>query len=92
MSYDNFARTFSKSRIHHPWPELDYIIEIMKAHGVTSVLDIGCGNGRFLEHFESRTTNYELRYLGIDSSSGMIAEARRLHGDYQFEVCDMLSL
>jgi tRNA (uracil-5-)-methyltransferase TRM9 len=59
--------------------------------GYTSVLDIGCGNGRFVEQI----TNYQLRitnYLGLDSSAGMIAEARKLHPGYEFAVCSMLDL
>lgn len=119
MSYDNFAQTFSKSRQNHPWPELDYLIDIMCQKGTTSVLDIGCGNGRFLEHYEnyqnhsplslrdippqrgwqirkgdfvSSPTLWGIHYLGIDSSLGMIEEARSLHPGYSFEVCDMLSL
>lgn len=56
MSYDNFATTFSNSRKNHPWPELEYIIEDMKINQYSSVLDIGCGNGRFLE--ESIKLNY----------------------------------
>jgi trans-aconitate methyltransferase len=31
-------------------------------------------------------------YLGIDNSAGMIAEARKLHPAYQFEVCPMESV
>lgn len=91
MSYDNFAETFSKSRIEHPWPELDYLIDIMCQKGSTSILDVGCGNGRFIEHYESWVTNHELQYLGIDSSTGMIREARRLHPGYEFEVYPMCS-
>jgi tRNA (uracil-5-)-methyltransferase TRM9 len=92
MSYDKFAETFSKSRIEHPWPELDYLIDIMCQNGTTTILDVGCGNGRFIEHYESRVTNHELQYLGIDSSTGMIREARRLHPGYEFEVSDMTTL
>lgn len=91
MSYDQFARTFSKSREHHPWPELDFIIEDMIEQRYTSVLDIGCGNGRFLEEIHNREFTIE-NYLGIDSSRGMIEEAQRLHPEYVFEVCDMLDI
>ncbi len=49
MSYDSFATTFSNSRKNHPWPELEYIIADMKTQNYSSILDIGCGNGRFLE-------------------------------------------
>lgn len=91
MSYDNFATTFSNSRKNHPWPELDAIIDDMRKQGYTSVLDIGCGNGRFLEEIQSSGFKVQ-EYLGIDSSKWMIAEARKLHPDFQFEVCSMESL
>ena len=91
-NYDQFAETFSKSRQDHPWPELDFIISDIRGRGYTSVLDIGCGNGRFLESYAWWIIHSEIRYLGIDSSSGMIEEARKLHPEYHFEVCDMLSL
>ncbi len=56
MSYDAYAETFSNSRKNLKWPELDAIIEDMCESGYSSVLDIGCGNGRFLEQI----TNYQL--------------------------------
>jgi predicted TPR repeat methyltransferase len=78
MNYDSFATTFSNSRKNLHWPELSAIIESMKKNGVKSVLDIGCGNGRFLE--EARDGKLEMEnYLGIDNSEQMIEEARRLH-------------
>ncbi len=91
MSYDAFATTFSNSRKNLYWPELDYIIRDMMQYTPYSMLDIGCGNGRFL----TEITNYELRitnYLGIDSSEGMIMEARKLHPDHHFDICSMLAL
>jgi SAM-dependent methyltransferase len=78
MSYDAFATTFSKSRQDHPWPELDYIIADMKNRDSLSVLDIGCGNGRFLEEIEKKRFKIE-RYLGIDNSAWMIEEAQKLY-------------
>lgn len=91
MSYDSFATTFSNSRKNHPWPELDAIIEDMRKQGYTSVLDVGCGNGRFLEEIQNKELNI-WGYLGIDSSKWMIAEARKLHPNHQFEVIPMESL
>ncbi len=90
-SYDQFAETFSKSRKNLKWPELDYIISDIHEQGYTSVLDVGCGNGRFLEQMERGTWNVR-RYLWVDNSAGMIEEARKLHPEYGFAVCDMLSL
>lgn len=49
MSYNAFAETFSNSRKNLHWPELEYIIEDIKDNGYKNILDIGCGNGRFLE-------------------------------------------
>jgi tRNA (uracil-5-)-methyltransferase TRM9 len=89
MSYDNFATTFSNSRKNHPWPELDVIIEDIHSEWYTSVLDIGCGNGRFLENYESRVSSHEFLYLGLDSSEWMIAEARKIHPEFDFAVCPM---
>ncbi|MBP9779847.1 class I SAM-dependent methyltransferase, partial [Candidatus Gracilibacteria bacterium] len=91
MSYDKFAHTFSESRKNHPWPELDYIIEDMRKQGYSSVLDIGCGNGRFLEEAQNKDFHYKT-YLGIDNSVGMIIEARKLHPNNDFDVIGMQDL
>jgi hypothetical protein len=49
VNYDAYAATFSNSRKNLQWPELDAIIEDMRQCGHTSVLDVGCGNGRLVE-------------------------------------------
>ncbi len=84
MSYDAFATTFSNSRKNLHWPELEYIITDMIQHTCGSILDIGCGNGRFLEEASKREL-VPREYRGIDSSSGMIEEARKLHPENDFE-------
>lgn len=87
-SYDAFAETFSESRKDLHWPEVDHIIADMQTREIRSLMDIGCGNGRLLEHLER--AGYTLdHYLGTDSSSGMIREARSLHPEYVFDMCDM---
>lgn len=78
MNYDPFALTFSKSRKNHPWPELDDILEDMKNRGSKYILDIGCGNGRFLEEAEKSWFKSE-KYIGIDNSLTMTREAEKLH-------------
>lgn len=88
MSYDNFARTFSESRRDHPWPEIDSILADIKTRGYMSILDIGCGNGRFLEEAEKKWYIFS-SYLGLDSSLGMIEEAQKLHPSFHFDVIDM---
>lgn len=91
MSYDPFAQTFSESRRDHPWPELTAIITDMQQSGIVSILDVGCGNGRFLEEAEKLGYIPE-RYLGTDSSIGMIEEAQRLHPDGDFLQIDMTDI
>lgn len=91
MSYDNFATTFSQSRKNHPWPELDYIIEDIRKQKYLSLLDVGCGNGRFLEEWKKHESG-NIHYLGIDNSIWMINEAQELHPDDYFEVFDMSKL
>jgi len=67
MSYDAFAITFSSSRRNLHWPELDSIIADIKKQQYSRVMDIGCGNGRFLEA-AGEANLIVSRYLGIDSS------------------------
>ncbi|MBI4262412.1 class I SAM-dependent methyltransferase [Candidatus Uhrbacteria bacterium] len=56
------------------------------------VLDVGCGNGRFLDAFAGRAIDY----TGLDVSSRMIAQARARNKGVQiphrFIVGDMLAL
>ncbi|MDD2917170.1 MAG: class I SAM-dependent methyltransferase, partial [Candidatus Gracilibacteria bacterium] len=92
MSYDAFASTFSHSRKNLRWGEIEYFVEYIKKHstGNVSILDVGCGNGRFLDSLN--TSNLLYSYLGIDESSGMIAEAQKLHPENTFKVLDMNKL
>jgi len=92
MSYDAFASTFSASRKNLRWGEIGYFVEYIKKsfEGKISILDVGCGNGRFLETLE--TSRLPFSYLGIDESSGMINEAKKLHPKNSFEVLDMKHL
>ncbi|MDD5197879.1 MAG: methyltransferase domain-containing protein [Candidatus Gracilibacteria bacterium] len=90
MSYDAFASTFSESRKNLRWGEIEYFVEYMKKNfsgEKISILDVGCGNGRFLETLETSELPY--LYLGIDASVGMINEAKKLHPEQSFQVLDM---
>lgn len=88
MSYDNFAPTFSNSRKNLFWPEIEYIIKDLQKFGYRTVLDIGCGNGRFLGEKEKLWYTFD-RYLGIDSSWWMIFEAQKLHPNREFAAIPM---
>lgn len=51
-------------------------------HEEDSVLEVGCANGDALSKLNGR------RKVGIDFSSAMIDEARKLHSDIEFHVMD----
>jgi ubiquinone/menaquinone biosynthesis C-methylase UbiE len=90
VNYDAYATTFSNSRKNLQWPELDAIIEDMRQSGYTSVLDVGCGNGRLLTEIQNSKFKIQ-NYLGIDSSECMIEEARGYHPESLFRTCSMLT-
>jgi len=54
------------------------------------LLDVGCGNGRLLASLSTKLGSFE--YLGVDASLGMIEEAKKLHPEHTFTVCDMRKL
>ncbi len=69
-SYDHMAREFSDSRARF-WDELAFLAEEITSG--ENVVDIGCGNGRFLPLVTMRGADY----TGIDYSEGLVAEAQR---------------
>lgn len=72
--YQNIANSFSLSR-QHDWPGFSpiksYLFENM------SVLDIACGNGRFISTLNSVIKDFH--YTGFDLSESLIAEAKKMH-------------
>ncbi|HKD99673.1 MAG TPA: class I SAM-dependent methyltransferase [Planctomycetota bacterium] len=57
----------------------DVIARHMDFSGRPSVLDVGCGNGEFLQHCRERGLG--IRYLGADVCPEMVAACRRRFGD-----------
>ncbi len=62
---DDFSRTRGKF-----WDELSFVVDLIPEKA--RVLDVGCGNGRFLGVLDDK----EISYAGIDFSEGLIAIAR----------------
>ena len=72
---------FSRTR-RHPWPGWDRVVaafvERLGQAGEApsaSVLDLGCGHGRFLRSLAVEMPG-PIRYVGVDSSLRMLVEAR----------------
>lgn len=86
--YEKIAADFSRTRGTF-WPELLFVRDLIPEG--SRLLDIGCGNGRFLGSFEGKA----LDYAGIDFSEGLIGVAReryREHTQAEFVVGDALAL
>ncbi len=74
--YNNHAEEFSKTR-QNPWPGWDKCLEYIKnsfSQDVVSVLDIGCGNGRFYKYLTD-FSDFLVYYLGLDNNDYMVLEA-----------------
>ncbi|RDD45870.1 Alkylated DNA repair protein alkB-like protein 8 [Trichoplax sp. H2] len=79
--YDNIADHFSGTR-HSPWPVIANFLTSLPEGSM--VLDIGCGNGKYMN------VNKSLYMVGCDRSSGLVS----ICGERGFEVilCDILNL
>jgi SAM-dependent methyltransferase len=90
--YEQFAGSFADSR-SRPQPGFTSLLHSLPA-GAISVLDVGCGDGRFGRFLDNETKRLETRnwessttvrqYVGVDFSEGLLAIARALGpGEYQ---------
>ena len=72
--YRAAAKEFDASR-QAPWPGWERLLNTIGSP-IASVLDLGCGNGRF-GLFLAASQPQPFRYIGIDSSPDLLARARR---------------
>lgn len=83
-SFDTIAEDFSHSR-GHPWPEFGIFKHCIPDH--VSILDVGCGNGRFLQYLLDQKKTVD--YTGLDFSKKMIEIARKRFPQAEFMVESM---
>jgi len=87
--YQHLAREFDTSR-QKPWPGMKLALKkvALDFDGKPKVLDIGCGNGRFLislkEVFE------EVCYTGVDNNEALLNLARKRYPDQEWQVKDVM--
>jgi len=85
QSYDNIAEDFSCTR-NSVWEEFKPLAEYVKRGD--KVLDLGCGNGRFIELFQGKS----IEYVGLDNSQKLIEIARQKHPNGNFQIFDGLKI
>ena len=59
-------------------------------HSTITVLDVGCGNGRFLGFLKERLSSREIKYTGLDNDGGLLEEGRGKYPDGVFLKKDVL--
>lgn len=79
--YNTIALHFSQTR-SAPWPEFKYFEPLIKPN--TTILDLGCGNGRLLTFLEPHLKKNNIKYIGIDISQGLLDHAKKLHPNHTF--------
>lgn len=72
QNYDLISEEFDRTR-QKIWPEFNLFLPYLR-DGL-KILDIGCGNGRLLHLIK----DFEVEYLGIDFSKGLISKAQEYY-------------
>jgi tRNA (uracil-5-)-methyltransferase TRM9 len=72
--YESYAKEFSVTRAA-PWPGWQNLVPFFSKLEQPSVVDLGCGNGRFLK-FLHTNLNTPFHYTGLDISTNLINEAK----------------
>ncbi len=81
--YNLIGDKFSKTR-NKPWRDFEFLFEDLPEK--VSVLDLGCGNGRFFELFKEKN----IYYTGLDKSEKLILKAKEKYPEADFEIGDGL--
>ncbi len=91
VDYNDFAKTFSNSRKNMKWEEINYFISFLEWKENLNILDIWCGNWRFLWALKDNNLNIK-NYLWLDLSKWLLIEARKLYPENEFLESNMLEI
>jgi len=86
--YDTIGSEFDSSRQYF-WDGWDALLESFpKIKNSNSILDLGCGNGRFYQFWKEKVG--EINYIGIDNNSVLLEKAQKNFSDATFRNSDVL--
>ncbi len=68
---ENYKKRGSESAYGVVW---NRISELLRAHQIKSILDLGCGPGQFAEHIDQN--NHKVAYCGVDFSAVAVEYAK----------------
>lgn len=84
--YNSIASDFARSR-KEIWEEIKFLFDDYLIPG-EKVLDLGCGNGRWVILFQEKKVNY----IGTDNSEELIRIAQKRYPKTKFQIADALKL
>lgn len=76
--YKQIGPSFSASRKNY-WDGWNRVMSPihLSTNSTISVLDLGCGNGRFLGFLRKRFSDYKFKYTGYDTNEYLLEEATK---------------
>lgn len=86
--YSEVAGDFSNSR-QTPWRGWEKLWKDLQNYNLqpSTILDVGCGNARFLDFLQTKIDNFY--YIGIDNNSKFIEESHNKHPSHKFIQADL---
>jgi SAM-dependent methyltransferase len=86
--YAQISEDFSETR-NFAWQGWEKVFKYLPQKQNLQVLDIACGNGRFVEFLEKKLKN-NFTYLGLDNSQELLKIAKNKFPKQRFEFFDLV--
>jgi len=85
--YEVHGHSFDLTR-QTAWPGWEKLLPIFQKHKPKKIIDLGCGNGRFLGFLKDKYTS-PFFYTGIDSNTYLLESAKKTYPKETFLVGDV---
>ena len=92
VNYNNFAKTFAKSRKNMKWWEIDYFTWKYLWESAIKILDIWCGTARLLSQISNKINIEKIDYTWVDLSKELLLEAQKIFPEKKFFNLNMINI